>query len=158
MTDVVAAAEAAVRGYPGSTKVVALLMEKNPSSLASEILEAGAAKLGLRDAVKISQVTGSKAILNAFAEALGCTVIAMNHQLSGADPMYLLSQLGASFARVLEIEAAAASKARPNYNDLQELEKRWLAHVAIGQEIVTYLRAAHDHGKPESMRAPRLGG
>ena len=63
----------------------------------------------------------------------------------------------AAFARVLEIEAAAASKARPNYNDLQELEKRWLAHVAIGQEIVTYLRAAYDQGKPESMRAPRLG-
>lgn len=156
MTDVVAAAEAAVRGYPGSTKVVALLMEKNPSSLASEILEAGAAKLGLRDAVKISQVTGSKAILNAFAEALGCTVIAIDQPLSGADPMYLLSQLGASFARVLEIEAAAASKARPNYNDLQELEKRWLAHVAIGQEIVTYLRASYDQGKPDCMKAPRL--
>ena len=156
MSDVVAAAEAAVRGYPGSTKVVAMLMEKNPSSLASEILEAGAAKLGLRDAVKISQVTGSRAILNAFAEELGCAVIPMDHQLSGADPMYLLSQLGASFARVLEVEAAAASKARPNYNDLQEIEKRWLAHVAIGQEIVAYLRAAYDHGKPESMKAPRL--
>ncbi len=26
-----------------------------------------------------------------------------------------------------------------------------------GQEIVTYLRGAYDHGKPESMRAPRLG-
>ena len=157
MSDVVAAAEAAVRSYPGSTKVVALLMDKHPGSLASELLEAGASKLGLRDALKISQVTGSKAILNAFAEALGCTVIAMDHQLSGADPMYLLSQLGASFARVLEIEAAAASKARPNYNDLQELEKRWLAHVAIGQEIVTYLRGAYDQGKPESMLAPRLG-
>ena len=42
MSDVVAAAEAAVRSYPGSTKVVALLMDKHPGSLASELLEAGA--------------------------------------------------------------------------------------------------------------------
>jgi hypothetical protein len=156
MTDVVAAAEAAVRAYPGSTKMVAAMMGKNASTLASELLEASASKLGLRDAVKISQVTGDKAILNAFAQALNCAVIELDHPLSGADPMYLLSQFSISFARYVEVCADAASKARPSFNHLQALERRWLAHVALGQEIVTYLRAAYDHGKPESMKAPSL--
>ena len=40
-----AAAVAMVRSYPGSTKVIAVLIGKNATTLANELLEAGSAKL-----------------------------------------------------------------------------------------------------------------
>lgn len=135
-----------VRAYPGSTKVVAALISRNPTTLANELLEAGSAKLGLGDAVHMSVVTQNPAILNVFADAMDCYVLPKAREITGQDPMYLLSQLGRSFGGVVEVQSAALSRVKPSSAELRESEKRWAEHVAIGQEIMAGLRAMHEKG------------
>ena len=135
-----------VRSYPGSTKVVALLIDKNPATLAGELLEAKSAKLGLCDAVHMSVVTQNPAILNVFADAMDCFVLPKGRSITGQDPMYLLSQLARSFGAVVEADSQALSKVKPTITEMQEIERRWSEHVAIGQEIMAGIRAAHEMG------------
>lgn len=141
-----AAAVATVRAYPGSTKVVAVLIGKNATTLANELLEAGSAKLGLGDAVHMSVVTQNPAILNVFADAMDCYVLPKGREITGQDPMYLLSQLARSFGGVVESNSQALSKVKPTITEMQEIERRWAEHVAIGQEIMAGIRAAHEKG------------
>lgn len=143
----VAAAVASVRAYPGSTKVVALLIGKNSTTLANELLEAGSAKLGLCDAVHIAVATQNPAILNVFAEAMDCYVLPKARQITGQDPMYLLSQLGRSFGGVVEAESLALSKIKPTRTQMDDIERRWAEHVAIGQELIAGIRAMHEGPK-----------
>lgn len=135
-----------VRSHPGSTKVVALLIDKNPATLAGELLEAKSAKLGLCDAVHMSVVTQNPAILNVFADAMDCFVLPKGREITGQDPMYLLSQLARSFGSVVEAESQALSKVKPTIAEMQDIERRWAEHVAIGQEIMAGIRAAHEKG------------
>lgn len=141
-----AAAVAMVRSYPGSTKVIAVLIGKNATTLANELLEAGSAKLGLGDAVHMSVVTQNPAILNVFADAMDCFVLPKGREITGQDPMYLLSQLARSFGAVVESESMALSKVKPTITEMQEIERRWAEHVAIGQEIMAGIRGMHEKG------------
>jgi len=65
------AAYNAVHDYQGGAASLAPRMGKSPTTLAHEVSGQGAAKLGLLDAAKITQMTGDLRILTAFATNAG---------------------------------------------------------------------------------------
>lgn len=60
-----------VHDYPGGAASLAPRMNKSSSSLSHEVTASGTAKLGLQDALKITQLTGDLRILQAFSALCG---------------------------------------------------------------------------------------
>ena len=78
------AAFSLVHDQPGGAGPLSVRMGKAQGTLAQELRGYGTAKLGLLDAVKISALTGDLRILNAFSEAMGCTVLPLAADASGS--------------------------------------------------------------------------
>ena len=57
--------------YPGGAEALALRMGKQAGRLSHELTATGTAKLGLVDALKMSQLTGDYRVVHAFAAACG---------------------------------------------------------------------------------------
>lgn len=69
--NVLDAAYNAAHDYQGGAEALAVRLGKRGSSLSHELTGTGTAKLGLLDAVKISQLTGDVRVVQAYAAACG---------------------------------------------------------------------------------------
>lgn len=136
--------------YPGGSTSLAPRMGKGASTLSHETTGTGNAKLGLIDAVKMTQLTGDLRILHAYAEACGAIVIplpAQAHEAS-ADVFTHLADTAREFSDVVASISAAAADGKITRNELASVEREWGELVSQGASLVSLLQAKHQSGVP----------
>lgn len=152
MSALLDAAFHAVHDFPGGASALAGRMNKHPGTLCHELTATGSAKLGLVDAAKISHLTGTRAILNAFATELGCLVLPLPAHQAGVDTFMQVADTAREFAEFISSVAAAASDGKISANELANVDRELAQMVAAAQEIRATLAAMHEAGKPAHLR------
>lgn len=142
-----------VHDQPGGAGPLALRLGKRPGTLSHEIRHEGFAKLGLVDALKISQITGDLRILNAFADELGCMVLPLA-QSTGSDDavMRCVATLAREFSDVVASAVDADSDGKITANELAKFEGQWAELIAAGHGLLGHLRGRYEAGVPAHMR------
>lgn len=144
-----------VHDYPGGATSLAPRLGKGASTLSHETTATGTAKLGLLDAVKITQLTGDLRILHAFAEACGAIVIpVVLHcpQTASSDVFTQLADTAREFSDVVASISTAAADGKITGNELAAVEREWGELVAQGASMVSLLRAKHQAGMPSAQQ------
>lgn len=147
------AANLLVHRYPGGATSLAPRMGKKPNTLSHEVTRTGLAKLGLDDAVLMSQISGDRVVLNAFAEAMNCMVL----PLAATEGCHValmnsVADLARDFSAVVTAAVDADSDGRITANELAAVEARWAELLGVGQAMLAHLRTRHEDGKPEHVR------
>lgn len=145
-----------VHDQPGGAGPLALRLGKRPGTLSHEIRHEGFAKLGLVDALKLSEFTGDLRILNAFADALGCVVVPTGRS-EGEDGavMHCLSTLAREFADVVASAVEADADGKITANELANFEAQWGELIGAGQALLGHLRGRQEAGIPSHLRQER---
>lgn len=147
MSHMLDAAFALVRAYPGGAVSLAPRIGKAHGTLSGEVAGRPGYKLGLDDAVAISQLSGDLRILNAFAAELGCLVLHVpDGQAAGEDVMQRVGAAAKEFGEFLSEVTTDASDGDISLNDMKRIEKEWGDLLAVGQGLLTHLRAMHVAG------------
>jgi hypothetical protein len=150
MSSVLDAAFGLVHDYPGGARSLAPRIKKSETTLSHEVKRTGTAKFGLEDAVKLSQLTGDRAILNEFAAALNCFVLPMPEVESGLDAFPGLAEAAREFAEFVASVAGAVADGRVSANELARVDRELSEMYARSQAVRATLAAIHDAGKPAS--------
>lgn len=139
-----------VNDYPGGATSLAPRMGKGASTLSHETTATGNAKLGLIDAMKITQLTGDLRILHAFAEACSAIVIPLPTQAheASADVFTHLADTAREFSDVVASISTAAADGHITGNELATVQREWGELVAQGAALVSLLQAKHLAGRP----------
>lgn len=144
------AAFALVRAYPGGAVSLAPRIGKAHGTLSGEVAGRPGYKLGLDDAVAISQLSGDLRILNAFAAELGCMVLHVpDYTATGDDVMQRVGAAAKEFGEFLAEVTTDAADGEISANEIKRIEKEWGDLLAVGQGMLTRLRAMHDGGVRE---------
>lgn len=142
-----------VHDYPGGAGTMALRLGKSATTLAHEVRAAGTAKLGLVDAVKITQFSNDLRILNDFAAQCSCVVIPMpDVGESDAGVMPKVAALARDFSTLISSTIEAEADNRITGNELSAIEAEWAVLVAHGQALIGSLRSQHEAGQPVVLR------
>lgn len=152
MSTVLDAAFHAVHDHPGGAAALAGRMNKHPGTLCHELTATGTAKLGLVDALKLSHLTGSRAILNAFATELGCLVLPLPAHQAGVDTFMQVADTAREFAEFITSVATAASDGKISANELAQVDRELGEMIAAAQDVRATLAAMHEAGKPAHLR------
>jgi len=153
--DVMDAARTLAHDQPGGATALAVRMGCNGTTLNHELRETGGAKLGLRRAVLMTVLTGDLRILNAFAAEAGCMVLQLPEalQVDGNECMQDLGRTAKEFADVVQEVSASCADGDITANELQRVERQWAELVTAGQRLLAGLRARHEEGKPQHLKA-----
>lgn len=139
-----------VRDYPGGAAALAPRMGKAESSLQHECNPRyPTAKLGLQDAVTISQYAGDLRILNAFAAQLGCMVMPLPD--AHAEPRCVMSAASAiarEFGDAISKVSAVMEDGRVSRNELAEWRREMADLMRALQQTDTALQARYMSGHP----------
>lgn len=139
------AATAVVADYPGGASSLAPRIPKGVSSLSHEVSETHGAKLGIRTAARITQLTGDKRIVLAFLEECGLTGILMPRlpiEVEGQGVEHVthmmkeLADVATAFGQML-----ADGKVTPNERD--EFMRQAGELQAAVQRTCEYVEAQH---------------
>ena len=137
-----------VHDQPGGAGAMALRMGKRPSTLSHELRHEGFAKLGLVDAVKISQLSNDRRILSAFASECECMVLQLPSAGDETDVMHSVAEMAADFSALVAHTISADADKRITKNELDGITRAFADLVASGQHLIGQLQARHDAGKP----------
>jgi hypothetical protein len=147
MSQMLDAAYAVVRAYPGGALSLAPRIGKAHGTLSGEVAARPGYKLGLDDAVAISQLSGDLRILNAFAAEMGCLVLHVpDSGAVGDDVMQRVGAAAKEFGEFVSEVATDASDGDISLNDLKRIEKEWGDLLAVGQGLLAHLRSLHEQG------------
>lgn len=150
--NVLDAAANAVHDYPGGAPVVAMRMgNKSPSTLNHELAAQGTAKLGLTDAVKISRITGSTAIAQAFATELGGVFMPAAAAATGAD-LQALGRCAKEFGDLAAAFAQSVADGCVSANELHAIEREALEAIAAITALAVRARDLCEQAKPSHLR------
>lgn len=151
--NVLDAAHHVVNDYPGGAQSLAPRMGKAASSLSHETTGSGTAKLGLLDAVKITQLTGDNRILHAYAQACNALVIPLAAPNSDTPDHVFerMAQVAKEFSDVITAVSHAAADGRVTGNELATVEREWGELVQVGASLMGMLQAMHAAGVPKGM-------
>lgn len=145
MSQVLDAAFALVRAYPGGASSLAPRIGKAHGTLSHEVSGRQGSKLGLDDAVALSVLSGDLRVLNAFAAELGCLVLQLPVATdAGNDVMQRVGQAAKEFGEFLSEVTTDAADGDISTNDLRRIEKEWGDLMAVGQQLMTLLRGMHE--------------
>ena len=144
-------------GYPGGASALALRMQIQPAHFSHQLKAAGSAKLGLVDAVMLSHLTNSTAIVQAFAAELGGVFLPLAPEImeQGGD----LAALGASireFGEFASTFATSLADGSVTGNELQAMEREALEAIGAITQALALAKATHEAGKPEHERKAGL--
>jgi hypothetical protein len=147
--DVITAAANVAEDYKGGARQLAHDIDRNATTFSHELNETGAAKLGLRTAVKMTMRSKDLRILNAFAAEVGqmCVPLPESLMVDGDMTMLDLGRVAKEFGDVVQEVSAAASDGEVTANELQRVERQWGELVAAGQRMLGHLRASHEQTK-----------
>lgn len=152
MSSILDAAFHVVHDHPGGAAALAPRLHKSPGTLCHELTASGSAKLGLVDALKISHLTGSRSIVNAFAAELGCLVLPLPAHQAGVDTFAQLADTAREFSEFIASVASAAADGQVSANELARVDRELSEMIAAAQEIRATLASIHEAGKPAHIR------
>lgn len=150
--NVLDAAFNAAHDYPGGAAALAARMGKAGSTLSHELVGQGSAKLGLLDAIKLSHLTGSRAIVQAFAQELGGVYVPLNG-VSAPDDLQGLGRAAKEFGELALSYAQAIADGRVSLNEVRTIEREALEAVAAIASLAAQARKVHEAGKPADLRS-----
>lgn len=150
MSNVLDAAYQLVRAYPGGAVSLAPRLGKNPATLSHEVKGAGTAKFGLVDAVSVTELSGDRRILNAFAAACDCMVIPLPvwDEQCDSTTMRNVAVLAREFGELVAMVTDASADGVITGNEMARVQGGWAELVAAGQAMVSQLQAKHDRSLP----------
>lgn len=146
------AAYHAAHQYPGGASAVAMRLGKAPGTLCHELTATGSAKLGLMDAVAMSQLLGTTAIAHAFCAQLGGVFMPAGDAAASGN----LEALGSSIREFGEFAAKFSqvmADGRVTPRELRELEREALQAIGAITQVLSLANRAHDDGLPGQLRA-----
>lgn len=158
MMDVLDAAYHAAHAHQGGVAALAPRMGKSASTLAHELTQQGSAKFGLRDAVMLSHLCGSTAIVQAFAAAMGGPFIpCASADLRDCD-MQRVGDTVREFGDVVAGFSAAMADGRVTGNELRRLEREALEAIAQITALLARARQVHESARPRDGGSGERGG
>lgn len=136
--------------YPGGVVALAPMIGKNPNSLNQELAGIGTAKLGLRDAVKMTIVTRDFRVLDAFAVQCGRMTIPLPEMLDleSDDCMQALGQTSREFSEMCAEVCGSLSDGSISDNELARIQREGGHLVATIQSLLAAVTARNRAGKP----------
>lgn len=149
------AAYNAVHDYPdGGAPAIARRLGKSPTTLCHELTATGSAKLGLVDAVKISQLTRSTAIAQAFCAQLGGVYLpAVPTEVQG--DLAVLGNSIREFGEFASNFSQALTDGLVTHNELRSMERQALEAIGAITEALAVAKRRHEDGKPAALRKVR---
>jgi hypothetical protein len=113
------------RAYPGGIEAIAHRMKKNPTTLGHELRGQGSAKLGLEDAVILTDYSKDLRILEAWNADVGLVVIRMPDIPTGPIGGCLdrLSSTAREFSELVTEVAGDMGDGRISDNELRDIER-----------------------------------
>lgn len=157
---ILTAAKTLVRDYPGRGEAMAHRLGLSPDTLRHQVAGAPNYKLGLEDAVEMTQVAletkhiNPLGILNAFAGDCGCMVLPLPRVATPAsnDCIARLALMAKEFADVAQAIAARAGDGDVSDNDLQMIDKEGGELIAAWQGLRAALVAANQASRDAVAR------
>lgn len=162
--DLVKVTAAIVREHGGTGVVVEMLgTGKSATTLAHELNGTGSAKLGLRDAVAIAELTHDLRLLNAHTAMHSCMVVPLPDDInpeflpSGDVPMMAgalssLAKLMMQVSQMLEAASQALADGRVTLNELDGFDRLSATVIVRIQQVRQQLWSIHRSGVPSFAR------
>ena len=145
--DVLDAARHLVQNYPGGAESLApRLTKKSPVTLRHEVNppQDSTAKLGLRTAVEMTQVSDDFAILNQFAADCNAIVLRLPANLDpDAQVAQQTAQLAQEFAELMGEIAVSTADRTISDNEMARIQRNWSDLVNAGQKLVSTFQKAN---------------
>lgn len=115
-----------VHDYPGGAKALAPRLGKSHGHLCHEVRppRESTAKLGLADALKISEMTGDHRILMAFAESLGYRCVRVEIPAARGELLEAVSRFAKETGEALMAMHRAIEDGRVTENEVREFERQ----------------------------------
>ncbi len=142
-----------VHDYPGGAASLAPRMAKSATTLAHELNGTGAAKLGLLDAEKITQLTGDLRILEAFAGNCGQMLVPLPDTLrpgSEKDCMLRLADTAREFGELCCEVSGCMADGRVSDNELSRIDRECGELVASVHALREALARRNVESKPRA--------
>lgn len=144
-----------VHDYPGGAVALAPRIGKVSATLSHELKGQGSAKLGLVDAVKLSMLTDSTAVAQAFAQAVGGVFVPGASAAAGLaeGDLEAVARTMREVSEAVAVFCEAMGDGRVTENELKLLEGEVLQGVGCLTALGARARAAHEAGRPGHLRA-----
>lgn len=146
-----------VNGYPDRMEGMATRLSKRPDVLRHEVAGTGTNKLGLEDALDMTHFAleirnhpNPLAILNAFANSVGCMVLMVPPALRGdrLDYMTTFAKTAKEFGDMGRVMCERMADGNVTANDLAEFDREWSEVVAVQQMLRKELQLTHEQRDP----------
>lgn len=144
-----------VHDYPGGAAALSERLGKGRPALSHEVKGDGSAKLGLKDAVKVSILTGDTRIAQAFAQAVGGVFVPGASAAAGLaeGDLEAVARTMREVSEAVAVFCEAMGDGRVTENELKLLEGEVLQGVGCLTALGARARAAHEAGRPGHLRA-----
>jgi hypothetical protein len=131
-----------VHDFPGGAVALGPMVGKNPATLSHEVNpHYTTAKLGLEDAVKLSQLSADLRILNSFAAQLDCMVVPLGGETGTSGGIEAVADLAREFSELVQAFSEAVRDDRVTGNELKRVEAEASHLVASVQRAVRHVNA-----------------
>ena len=131
-----------VHDHPGGAAVLGPMLGKNPATLSHEVNpNYPTAKLGVEDALKLTQLTGDLRMLTAFAAQSDCMLIPLASASEVDGSMELVAATAREFADLVQSISAATADGSVTPNELKRVETEASQLVACVQRAVQHVSA-----------------
>lgn len=147
--DVLMAAFRLVHDAPGGAVALAPLLGKTPATLSHEVSPTyPSAKLGLADAVALSEWRADRGILNAFAARMSCMVVPLVADVPGAEnAATLVAGLAREFGELMAECSADLADGSVTDTELARIDKEGAQLIGALQALMSEVRAINQAGK-----------
>lgn len=151
MMNLLDAAYLVVHDYPGGPASLAPRMGKSPTTLAHEVSRQGAAKFGLLDAEKVTDISGDLRILAVFAANVGQMVVPLpDAALVGGDCMMHLADTARDYGELCREVADDLRDGKISDNELRRIDAKAAEMIASVHSMRQSLAALNEQNKPKS--------
>lgn len=141
-----------VHDFPGGAVALGPMLGKNPATLSHEVNpQYAGAKLGIEDAVKLTQLSRDLRILTSFAVQVECMVIPLNCGGSFDGGIEAVADLAREFSELVGAFTEAVRDNRVTQNELKRVEAEASHLVASVQRAVQHVNALAE--KSREVRA-----
>lgn len=136
--------------YPGGVPSLAPRLGKSDTTLYHEVKGIGAAKFGLLDAAKVTEMTGDLRILEVFAANMGQMLIPLpDARLTTDDCMIRLGAVTSVFGELCHEVASDLSDGKISDNELKRINEDCGMLIARLHALQTALQQRNLVGKPK---------
>lgn len=134
--------------YPGGAESLAPRLGKLGTSLCHELTATGTAKLGLIDAVKITDFASDLRILQAWATHAGQQLVPLPITEGGDECLTKVSAMARAFGELLTEVTADLGDGKISNNELKRVEREAGELISSVSEVLRALRARNQADKP----------